>query len=201
MSKASFNGAVEMEEAVAESADMVMYDALPAPAPASGVDAGEIAEVALRSDFASSLAFEPFLYSDPSGDLTLKFRTSDKLSTFIVQVYAHDVNMQNALVRQEMVVSLPVKLDIVAIVREALTNAAKHGHARNAAIASDPLPDGGFVLTVANDGEPFDRERAAGPAEGHYGLSGMEERAARIGGKLSFGRKDAWTTVRLEVGP
>lgn len=113
MAKASFNGAVEMEEAVAESADMVMYDALPAPAPASGVDAGEIAEVALRSDFASSLAFEPFLYSDPSGDLTLKFRTSDKLSTFIVQVYAHDVNMQNALVRQEMVVSLPVKLSVV----------------------------------------------------------------------------------------
>ena len=95
--------------------------------------------------------------------------------------------------------SVAAKLDIVAIVREALTNAAKHGHARNAAVASDPLPDGGFVLTVANDGEPFDRERAAGPAEGHYGLSGMEERAARIGGRLSFGRKDAWTTVRLEV--
>ena len=38
---------------------------------------------------------------------------ADKLSTFIVQVYAHDVNMQNALVRQEMVVSLPVKLSVV----------------------------------------------------------------------------------------
>ena len=98
-------------------------------------------------------------------------------------------------------VSLPVKLDIVAIVREALTNAAKHGHARNAAVASDPLPDGGFVLTVANDGEQFDRNGAAGPAEGHYGISGMEERAARIGGRLSFGRKGAWTTVKLEVRP
>ena len=98
-------------------------------------------------------------------------------------------------------VSLPVKLDIVAIVREALTNAAKHGHARNAAVASDPLPDGGFELTVANDGEQFDRNGAAGPAEGHYGISGMEERAARIGGRLSFGRKGAWTTVKLEVRP
>ena len=97
--------------------------------------------------------------------------------------------------------SVAAKLDIVAIVREALTNAAKHGHARSAAIASDPLPDGGFVLTVANDGEPFDRNGASGPAEGHYGLSGMEERAARIGGRLSFGRKGAWTTVKLEVRP
>ena len=88
-----------------------------------------------------------------------------------------------------------------AIVREALTNAAKHGHARNAAVASDPLPDGGFELTVANDGEQFDRNSAAGPAEGHYGISGMEERAARIGGRLSFGRKGAWTTVKLEVRP
>ena len=97
--------------------------------------------------------------------------------------------------------SVAAKLDIVAIVREALTNAAKHGHARNAAVASDPLPGGGFVLTVANDGEQFDRNSAAGPAEGHYGISGMEERAARIGGRLSFGRKGAWTTVKLEVRP
>ena len=97
--------------------------------------------------------------------------------------------------------SVAAKLDIVAIVREALTNAAKHGHARNAAVAADPLPDGGFELTVANDGEQFDRNSAAGPAEGHYGISGMEERAARIGGRLSFGRKGAWTTVKLEVRP
>lgn len=95
-------------------------------------------------------------------------------------------------------VALSIKLDIIAIVREALTNAAKHGHARNAAIVSDPLPGGGFALTVANDGEPFDREHAAGPSEGHYGLSGMEERAARIGGRMAFGRKGAWTTVKIE---
>ena len=61
--------------------------------------------------------------------------------------------------------------------------------------------EGKGVLTVANDGEQFDRNSAAGPAEGHYGISGMEERAARIGGRLSFGRKGAWTTVKLEVRP
>ena len=114
MSKATAATRVEMvEEAAVESMDMgaVMYDALPAPAPAGGIEE-EIADVELRSDFASSLAFEPFLLSDASGDLNLKFRTSDKLSTFIVQVYAHDTRMQNALVRQEMVVSIPVKLSV-----------------------------------------------------------------------------------------
>ncbi len=111
MYKASATRGEVMEEVAMESMDAgaVLYDALPAPA---AVDEEDIDKVDLRSDFASSLAFEPFLYSDPSGNLTLKFRTSDKLSTFIVQVFAHDTKMHNALVRQEMVVSLPVKLSV-----------------------------------------------------------------------------------------
>ncbi|MBP5218688.1 MAG: hypothetical protein J6Z47_07065, partial [Bacteroidales bacterium] len=115
MYKASATRGGVIVEAMAEEsmdAGAVMYDALPAPAPEAAIDEEDIDKVDLRSDFASSLAFEPFLRSDPSGNLTLKFRTSDKLSTFIVQVYAHDTQMHNALVRQEMVVSLPVKLSV-----------------------------------------------------------------------------------------
>lgn len=91
------------------------------------------------------------------------------------------------------------KLDILSIVREALTNAAKHGHAKNAAVVSDPLPLRGFSITIANDGKPFDRSTAPGPGEGHFGLSGMSERAVRIGGTISFGSKGNWTYVKLEV--
>ena len=109
--RAAVPEAAEMEESIAMDYGAAMNDALPAPAPAGGIEE-EIAEVELRSDFASSLAFEPFLLSDASGDLNIKFKTSDKLSTFIVQVYAHDTRMQNALVRQEMVVSIPVKLSV-----------------------------------------------------------------------------------------
>lgn len=71
-----------------------------------------IQDVAVRSDFASSLAFEPFLHPDADGNIFLKFRTSDKLSTFVVQVWAHDKQMRNASVRREMVVTVPVKVSV-----------------------------------------------------------------------------------------
>lgn len=71
-----------------------------------------VQDVAVRSDFASSLAFEPFLHPDADGNIFLKFRTSDKLSTFVVQVWAHDKQMRNASVRREMVVTVPVKVSV-----------------------------------------------------------------------------------------
>ena len=69
--------------------------------------------VAVRSDFSSSLAFEPFLRSGADGRMFMKFRTSDKLSTFIVQVWAHTKEMRNACVRREVVVTVPVKVALV----------------------------------------------------------------------------------------
>ena len=90
------------------------------------------------------------------------------------------------------------------IVREAVTNALKHGKAKNIAIVSDPIEVShrggqGFALRVLNDGEPFEREKALGPQTGHFGLAGMEERAHKSGFKLSFGMEGRWTCVRLEV--
>lgn len=66
-----------------------------------------------RSEFASTLAFEPFLRSDADGAVSLKFRTSDKLGTYYVALFAHDRDMRNATLRREMVVTVPVKVDIL----------------------------------------------------------------------------------------
>ena len=74
--------------------------------------AGDVPDVKVRSDFAATLAFEPFLHSDDDGRIFLNFKTSDKLSTFVVQVWAHTPQMKNACVRQEMVVSVPVKVSV-----------------------------------------------------------------------------------------
>jgi hypothetical protein len=74
--------------------------------------AGDVPDVKVRSDFAATLAFEPFLHSDDGGRIFLNFKTSDKLSTFVVQVWAHTPQMKNACVRQEMVVSVPVKVSV-----------------------------------------------------------------------------------------
>lgn len=71
-----------------------------------------LSEVAVRSDFSNSLAWEPFLRSSDEGSLTLKFRTSDKLSTYCVQLYAHTPSMRNAVLRKEMVVTIPVKVAV-----------------------------------------------------------------------------------------
>ncbi len=73
----------------------------------------DAAEVDVRSDFKAALAFEPFIRPDKDGNAVLKFRTSDKLSSYVVQVFAHDKNMNSAAMRQEMLVTVPVKLSVV----------------------------------------------------------------------------------------
>ena len=70
-------------------------------------------EVKVRTDFSSALTFQPRLYPKADGTLEFSFRTSDKLSTFYVRVYAHDKSMKNALCEKEMLVSLPVKVSLV----------------------------------------------------------------------------------------
>ena len=103
----------EALESVAMAAPM-MEDRMDDSAEYKSADeAGAAAdEVNVRTDFSTSLAFEPFLRTDAKGRTTLKFRTSDKLSTFVVQVYAHTKDMKNALLRKEMVVSIPVKVNV-----------------------------------------------------------------------------------------
>ena len=109
--------AVSRSEMVVEDAlDLPVDEMVPilavAEAPAPEEEAA-IEEVQARSDFSTSLAFEPFLRTGKDGEATLKFKTSDKLSTFIVQVYAHNPEMLNSVIRKEMVVSIPVKVNLV----------------------------------------------------------------------------------------
>ena len=92
-----------------------------------------------------------------------------------------------------------MRADIALILREAVTNAVKHGKAGTVVFAADPVPPDGFSIRVLNDGAPFDVERALGPETGHYGLSGMKERALRNRLSLSWGRDGRWTYVRIST--
>lgn len=79
-------------------------------------DAAELPDVSamdIRSDFSAALAFEPFLRSDEDGRMRMQFRTSDKLSTFNLAVFAHDANLRNNLTEKEFTVTLPVKVDVL----------------------------------------------------------------------------------------
>lgn len=68
---------------------------------------------AIREDFAATVAWAPFLRSDKDGVIDFTFTTSDKLSRYYVQLFAHDKDMRNAALRQEMTITLPVKVAVV----------------------------------------------------------------------------------------
>jgi len=89
--------------------------------------------------------------------------------------------------------------DMLYIVQESVTNAIKHGGATRILIASDALPPGKFALGIINNGRQFDTRHALGPEAGHYGLSGMRERARRNGFAVAVESNPHVTSVRLEI--
>lgn len=67
----------------------------------------------VRSDFSNTICWEPFIRSDEQGNASLRFTTSDKLSTYNVQLFVHDKDFNNSVIRKEMLVSIPVKVAIM----------------------------------------------------------------------------------------
>ena len=74
--------------------------------------------------------------------------------------------------------------------QEALTNVGKHAGAARVDVAVEQGPDA-LRVRVADDGRGFD---AAEPTAG-FGLAGMRERAALMGGELGIETSSAGTTV------
>jgi signal transduction histidine kinase len=66
-------------------------------------------------------------------------------------------------------------------------------------IASDARGPKKVELRIVNNGKPFDTQHALGQEAGHFGLSGMRERARRSGFTVSFASKRRTTSVRLEI--
>ncbi len=78
-----------------------------------------------------------------------------------------------------------LELAVFRITQEALTNIVQHAQATQATVELR-FTDGEVVLTVTDDGVGFPvPERPEGLARaGHFGLVGMQERAALVGGRL-----------------
>lgn len=104
--KSSSNNLMIMEDAAVESKSA---SATSAP---DYVSKNNTDDIVIRDNFASTLAFEPQLRSSEDGTLSLRFKTSDKLSTYHVRLYAHDKSMKNSFVERDMVVTLPVKVSV-----------------------------------------------------------------------------------------
>ena len=93
-------------------------------------------------------------------------------------------------------VELPTVLEVVLLrmVQESLTNVRRHAEATSVTVSLQ-VKENNATLRVSDDGVGFD---AAVPADG-FGLRGMRNRAAQVGGTLSVHSGEGGTTVELEV--
>jgi len=93
-----------------------------------------------------------------------------------------------------------VEVTLYRVVQEALTNVARHAHAKSIEIV---IRDGETAvdLIVRDDGSGFDPNALArSAARGRLGLIGMRERIALLGGSISIdSRPGAGTTVAVGI--
>ena len=75
-----------------------------------------------------------------------------------------------------------VEREIIGIAQEALTNAARHAHARRIVVRAGAVRGVGFRLSVADDGRGISGDRGVAG----FGMISMRERADRIGASLTF---------------
>jgi signal transduction histidine kinase len=89
--------------------------------------------------------------------------------------------------------------EILNLVREALSNAVRHGQAAQI-LLSLTLLDDVPTLVISDDGVGFDVSRDPGP--GHHGLATMAPRAAAIGGRFEVrSAPGTGTRVIVELAP
>ena len=92
-----------------------------------------------------------------------------------------------------------VRDDVYRIGREGLVNAFRHSGATAVEIEIEYAPSE-LRLFVRDDGRGIDPQIARTGTTGHWGIAGMKERAARIGGSLTIrSRAAAGTEIELRV--
>jgi signal transduction histidine kinase len=90
-------------------------------------------------------------------------------------------------------------VELLALVREALSNAARHAKAHRIDVLLGSASQGS-VLEIVDDGIGFDPARLTVDPRGHHGLENMRVRAGAIGGRLDItSRPGEGTTVRVDL--
>jgi len=89
--------------------------------------------------------------------------------------------------------------EFMRVAQEAIHNVKKHAAAQHLFVQLEYGPEQ-IALEVRDDGRGFAVSEQAEFTQGHYGLTGMRERAAAIGGSLEVtSEPGAGTTVRLRA--
>ena len=111
-----------------------------------------------------------------------------------IQSYTHDwsrrTDISITLDLDDNLGRLPetIELSIFRIVQEGLNNVRKHSNANDVEISLKHTSPRTLLLSIADNGRGLaeDFELAQLPPEGHYGLLGISERVALLGGRVEF---------------
>ena len=90
------------------------------------------------------------------------------------------------------------ELQVARIVQEALNNVTKHSHAKTVRIMMKRTSDDECRVLIEDDGKGFSPNQSQPESGEHLGMIIMQERAARIGGKLSI-ESEPEDGTRLEL--
>ncbi|NYE63411.1 signal transduction histidine kinase/ligand-binding sensor domain-containing protein [Duganella sp. 1224] len=89
--------------------------------------------------------------------------------------------------------------EILYVLREAVLNSARHARATTITVSLHFGQDA-LLCEVGDDGQGIDAATATAGQAGHWGIVGMRERVAAIGGELAIGNgASGGTVVRLRV--
>jgi signal transduction histidine kinase len=94
-----------------------------------------------------------------------------------------EVNLTVAGDGDSLDLPIDVVAELLAVVREALSNVARHAGAEHAEIALVAEPDS-VRLEITDDGRGFEADSA--PEHGHHGLANMRARVDTMGGKFAL---------------
>jgi len=108
-----------------------------------------------------------------------------------------DVEFRVTVIGEERALHLAIQHEIYRIGREALINAFRHSRATRVEVELE-YADSELRVRVRDNGCGVDSRALETGREGHWGLAGMRERAAKIGGRLKI-CSDASTGTEVEL--
>ena len=74
---------------------------------------------------------------------------------------------------------------LLRVIRELVVNATRHGGATVVKVAG-AIDEGRLLCSVTDNGTDFDPDRAPGVLQGRFGLQGIRERIAGLGGRFEI---------------
>ena len=135
------------------------------------------------------------LRSQDSGETTLPVR----LRRMVEDAGGHGLEAKLSIFGAYRPILPGTEQEFLRVAQEAIHNVKQHAGARHLFVQLEYGPNE-VALEVRDDGRGFVANQESESASGHYGLTGMKERAAAIGGTLEVSSKPGTgTTVRLRA--